>query len=108
MYVRAKEHVEALEKWRRGKNKDGSKIVKREWERIEKNFMVKHSIEKHESRKDVEFYFRVRRHYGRNNLKRQVAEAVNINRREGNKMNSKAEYRQPRVPRVVVHSNMNE
>ena len=45
--------------------------------------------------------------YGRDIMTRKVNEAVRINEHDGIKLNSKAEYRQPKVPRVVIENSVN-
>ena len=54
-----------------------------------------------------EFQMTILKSYGRDNLTRKVYEAVRINESEGVKLNSKAEYRQPKVPRVVIEKSAN-
>ena len=39
---------------------------------------------------------------------RKVNEAVRISEHKGVKLNSKAEYMQPKVPRVVIHDSVND
>ena len=51
---------------------------------------------------------KVLKHYGNDNTTRKTNESVRINTNPGIKLNSKAEFRQPRVPRIVIHDNMNE
>ena len=46
--------------------------------------------------------------YGRDNVTRLSNEALRILWNKGVRLNSKAEFRQPSVPRVVIHRNMNE
>ena len=46
--------------------------------------------------------------YGRDNETRKSNEGVRINGNKGVRLNSKAEFRQPRIPRLVMHNNMNE
>ena len=74
----------------------------------EDNVLWKHAKNVHGGRKDVKFVMKVLKHYGSDNTTRKSNEAVRINMNPGIKLNSKAEFRQPRVPRVVIHENMNE
>ena len=45
--------------------------------------------------------------YGRDNTTRLSNEAMRIREAIGILLNSKAEYRQPRIPRVVIEDNVN-
>ena len=74
----------------------------------EENVLWKHSVNDHQGSSNVNFVMKVLKTYGRDNLTRQVNEAMRINNNSGIKLNSKAEYRQPSVPRLVLHGNVNE
>ena len=89
-YVRGRDHLRGL----RNKNKD--------------SVLWKHVANEHDGRDDVEFKMNVLKTYGRDNLTRKTNEAVRINNNKGVRLNSKAEFRQPRVPRLVMHTNINE
>ena len=89
-YSRGKDHLRGL----RNKNKD--------------SVLWKHVANEHDGRDDVEFKMNVLKTYGRDNETRRSNEAVRINLNKGVRLNSKAEFRQPRVPRRVMHNNMNE
>ena len=45
--------------------------------------------------------------YGRDNTTRMTDEAMRIREARGVLLNSKAEYRQPRVPRVMIENGTN-
>ena len=51
---------------------------------------------------------KVLKNYGPDNTTRKSNEAVRITGNKGVRLNSKAEYRQPSVPRLVVNRNRNE
>ena len=57
---------------------------------------------------DVNYKMTVLKTYGMHNALRKTNEAVRINTHPGVKLNSKAEFSQPRLPRLVVHSGRNE
>ena len=67
----------------------------------------KHCHNVHNGNNEQEFGMRILRNYGRDNLTRKVNEAIRIREGEGIKLNSKAEYRQPKVPRVVIENSTN-
>ena len=68
----------------------------------------KHAANDHGGKKDVNFVMKVLKNYGKDNLTRKVNEAVRITNNTGIKLNSKAEFRQPTVPRLVIQRNRNE
>ena len=68
----------------------------------------KHAQNDHGGRKDVKFVMKVLKNYGPDNTTRKSNEAVRITGNKGVRLNSKAEYRQPSVPRLVVNRNRNE
>ena len=70
--------------------------------------MWKHCHNAHGGDIDQEFEMRILKTYGRDIITRKVNEAVRINEAEGVKLNSKAEYRQPKVPRVVIEKSAND
>ena len=54
---------------------------------------------------ETEFKIVVGRVYGRDNTRRMVNEAARIEGNEGVVMNSRNEYKQSCLPRVVIHRN---
>ena len=76
--------------------------------RDKNNVLWKHSVNDHDGRDDVNFSMKVINTFGKSNLIRKVDEAVRITNNEGEKLNSKAEYHQPSLPRLVIVRNRNE
>ena len=70
--------------------------------------MWKHASTDHGGRLDVKYQMTVLKTYGWDNMLRKMNESVRINNNPGVKLNSKAEFSQPRLPRLVVHSGRNE
>ena len=64
-----------------------------------------HDKEFHGGGGDTGFKMKVKKVYGRDNVRRMVNEAVRIERNEGVVMNGRAEHRRSCLPRVVVHRN---
>ena len=56
----------------------------------------------------MKFVMKILKTYGRDNLTRLSNEGVRINFNKGVRLNSKAEFRQPSIPRVVIQRNNNE
>ena len=54
-----------------------------------------------------EFEMKILTTYGRDNTTIKANEAMRINEHNGVKLNSKAEYRQPKVPRIVIENRVN-
>jgi hypothetical protein len=73
----------------------------------EKNPLWKHASEDHQGRLDVNYKMTILKCFGRSNLARKVNEAIRITNNKGVKLNSKAEFRQPSVPRAVIHRGRN-
>ena len=69
------------------------------------NPMWEHDKEFHGGGGDTGFKMKVKKVYGRDNVRRMVNEAVRIERNEGVVMNGRAEHRRSCLPRVVVHRN---
>ena len=67
----------------------------------------KHVPNAHHGDINQEFEMNVLKSYGRANFTRAVNEAVRIRETKGVTLNSRAEYRQPRVPRVVIEGSAN-
>ena len=57
---------------------------------------------------NLTYEMRAVRSYGCDNVTRKVNEAVRISEHKGVILNSKAEYRQPKVPRVVIQESVND
>ena len=72
------------------------------------NVLWKHACNDHGGRSDVKYVMKVLKTYGTDNQTRKVNEAVRIAGNTGVRLNSKAEYRQPAVPRLVLHRSSNE
>jgi len=51
---------------------------------------------------------KVLKNYGRDNTTQKANEAVRITGNKAVRLNSKAEFRQPRIPRLVINENRNE
>ena len=68
----------------------------------------KHACNDHDGRSDVNYTMTVLKTYGRDNETRKTNEAVRINFNTGVRLNSKAEYRQPTVPRLSILRSSNE
>ena len=68
----------------------------------------KHACNDHGGRSDVNYTMTVLKTYGRDNTTRKTNEAVRINFNTGVRLNSKAEYRQPTVPRLSILRSSNE
>ena len=56
----------------------------------------------HGGRSDVNYKMTVLKTYGKDNLGRKGNEAIRITNNPGVKLNSKAEFSQPSLPRLVV------
>ena len=69
--------------------------------------LFKHSHNVHNGDPNVKYEMRALKSYGRDNLTRKTNEAVRINEHKGVKLNSRAEYRQPKIPRVVIENSSN-
>ena len=69
--------------------------------------MWKHVQLAHQQDTNTEFHMKVLKTYGKDNLTRRVAESIRLTEHPGEKLNSKSEYRQPLVPRIVVHEGRN-
>jgi hypothetical protein len=69
--------------------------------------MVKHSVEDHGGTQDVAYQMKVTGTFGKDNMKRRVDEALRITRNPGKNLNSKSEFHQPSLPRIVVMNNRN-
>ena len=89
-YSRLKDHVQGY------RNKDKNNVL---W---------KHAVSDHDGRLDVDYRARVLKTYGPDNATRKTNEALRISGNTGVRLNSKAEYRQPTVPRLVIQGNRNE
>ena len=89
-YARGRDHLRGL----RNKSKD--------------SVLWKHCVNEHGGREDVKFVMKILKTYGRDNLTRLSNEGVRINFNKGVRLNSKAEFRQPSIPRVVIQRNNNE
>ena len=74
----------------------------------ENNVLWKHAQMEHGGRSDVNFKMTVLKTYGKNNQLRKYNEAVRITNNPGVKLNSKAEYCQPSLPRLVVERGRNK
>ena len=73
-----------------------------------KNKLWKDVANEHGGDENIKFSMKVLKSYGRDNMTRKANEAARINGNKGVRLNSKAEYRQPHVPRLVIHPNINE
>ena len=71
----------------------------------EGNALWEHDKEFHGGEGKTEFKMEVRRVYGKDNTRRMVNEAAEIEGNDGVVMNSRNEYRQSCLPRVQVHRN---
>ena len=71
------------------------------------NVLWKHVASVHGGDINQEFEMNVLNTYGRDNTTRLTNEAMRIREALGILLNSKAEYRQPRVPRVTIESGAN-
>ena len=89
-FSRGLEHLQAL----RNRKKD--------------SVLWKHSHNVHNGDPNVEYEMRAVKSYGCDNVTRKVNEAVRISEHKGVILNSKAEYRQPKVPRVVIQESVND
>jgi hypothetical protein len=69
--------------------------------------MWKHSSVDHNSDTNTKFKMKVIKTFGADNMKRKVDEALRITRNPGQNLNSKAEFRQPSLPRIVIVENRN-
>ena len=70
--------------------------------RLEGSHMWKHCIQKH-NREEQQFTMHIDRTFRRDPLLRQITEAIEINDTDEEKrMNSRAEWHQPRVPRINI------
>ena len=74
----------------------------------EESVVWKHCVNDHQGRSDVKFQMKVLKNYGRDNTTRRSNEAMRIAGNKGVRLNSKAEFRQPRIPRLVINGNRNE
>ena len=72
------------------------------------NVLWKHVANDHDGDTSIKFVMKVLKTYGHDNTTRQSNESVRIDYNKGVRLNSKAEFRQPRIPRLVIHNNMNE
>jgi hypothetical protein len=72
-----------------------------------KNALWKHSVNEHGSNKEVKYVMRILKTYGADNITRKVNEAIRISNHEGISLNSRAEFRHPTVPRLVIQRNAN-
>ena len=61
----------------------------------------------HGGRLDVNYKMKVLRTYGKNNVARKVDEANRITSNTGVRLNSKAEFHQPSLPRLEIHRGRN-
>ena len=86
-YVRGKEHLRGYTNRKEG------------------NVLWEHDKEFHGGEGETEFKMVVGRVYGRDNTRRMVNEAARIEGNDGVVMNSRNEYKQSCLPRVVVHRN---
>ena len=68
----------------------------------------KHAQNEHDGRSDVNYKMQVLKTYGTDNTTRKGNEAVRIATEGGELLNSKAEYRQPSIPRLVMRNSSNE
>ena len=71
------------------------------------NVLWKHVANVHGGDINQEFEMNVLNSYGRDNTTRMTDEAMRIREARGVLLNSKAEYRQPRVPRVMIENGAN-
>ena len=70
--------------------------------RLEGSHMWKHCIQKHNG-EEQQFTMHIDRTFRRDPLLRQITEAIEINDTDEEKrMNSRAEWHQPRVPRINI------
>ena len=82
---------------------------KRGYDNKEKeNVLWKHAKNEHDGRSDVNYKMQVLKTYGTDNTTRKGNEAVRIATEGGELLNSKAEYRQPSIPRLVMRNSSNE
>ena len=72
------------------------------------NVLWKHAVNDHNGRSDVNYTMHVLKSYGRDNTTRKTNEGVRINLNTGVRLNSKAEYRQPTIPRLAILRSSNE
>ena len=73
----------------------------------ENNVLWKHAQLEHGGRTDVNYRMTVLKTYGKKNQERKLNEALRISGNPGISLNSKAEYCQPSLPRLVVERNRN-
>ena len=66
------------------------------------NVLWKHASMEHGGRSDVNYKMTVLKTYGKDNLGRKANEAIRITNNPGVKLNSKADFSQPSLPRLVV------
>ena len=71
----------------------------------EGNVLMEHDKEYHGGEGKTKFTMKIRRIYGRDNTRRMVNEAAEIEGNDGIVMNSRNEYKQSCLPRVRVHRN---
>jgi hypothetical protein len=70
--------------------------------------MWKHCSLDHGGNEDIGFKMKVLKTFGPDNMRRKVDEALRITRNPGQNLNSKAEFRQPSLPRLVIVGNRND
>ena len=73
-----------------------------------KSLSVRESERKSERVIEKNSKMKVLKNYGRDNTTRRSNEAMRIAGNKGVRLNSKAEFRQPRIPRLVINGNRNE
>ena len=88
-FLRGLEHLQAL------KNRRSDSVL---W---------KHCQNEHGGDVNQEFEMKPLKTYGRDNTTRKANEAMRIREAKGVSLNSKAEYRQPKIPRVVIENIIN-
>ena len=71
------------------------------------NVLWKHAVSDHGGRMDVKFKMTVLKTYGDNNTLRKTNEALRITGNLGVRLNSKAEFAQPSLPRLTINRGRN-
>jgi hypothetical protein len=72
-----------------------------------KNALWKHAVNEHGGGRQVKYIMKILKTYSKDNITRKVNEAIRISNHDGLSLNSKAEFRQPTVPRLVIQRNPN-
>jgi hypothetical protein len=74
----------------------------------EDNPLYKHAHNDHNKKLDIKYKMTVLKTFGKDNMARKVDEGLRIARHKGIKLNSKSEFRQPKIPRIRIISDVNE